>query len=288
MKELVLAILFFFCVNICFSHEIFHVKGEYTFIAPETMTIQQAKEIALQRAKIQAIADEFGTVVSQTNYTNIKNSKSHSSINFQAIGLSELRGEWIETTKEPRYEISYSEGMQIVSVVVEGSIRKLNNAYAKINVKTLRNKPDARFESTEFHNNDDLFISFQSPLDGYLAIYLLDGNDNAYCLLPYARQSNGVYSVIANKEYFFFSKTDCIISEKQFVDEYTLNCGSEVEYNKIVVIFSDNYFIKSVDLDISMQLPRQLSTKDFNIWVAKSRTSDTHMQVKEIPIKIIP
>ena len=39
------------------------VEGEYTYYAPENVTPEQAKRIALERAKTQAIADEFGTIV---------------------------------------------------------------------------------------------------------------------------------------------------------------------------------------------------------------------------------
>lgn len=271
-----------------FSQTTRKVSTEYTYLAPESMALQQAKEIALNRAKIQSIADEFGTSISQTNYTKILTGNNKSSVDFQSIGLSDLRGEWIETVGEPIYDISYSDGIQIVKVLVKGTIRKIDTSQANICAKILRNKPDIRFESSEFRNNDDLFVSFSSPIDGYLAIYFLDNVDNAFCLLPYARQTNGFYYVMANKEYIFFSKEYCGPSEIGIVDEYTMSCEGQTEYNRIVIIFSDNRFIKSNDIGKSDTLPRQLNIKDFNNWLAKSRVSDYNMQVLEIPFTIIP
>lgn len=49
----------------CFSQQIKKVEGEYTYIVPENVDLEKAKHIALERLKIQLIADEFGTTVSQ-------------------------------------------------------------------------------------------------------------------------------------------------------------------------------------------------------------------------------
>lgn len=287
MRRDLLIFLIFFSVE-AFSTTTKKVFTEYTYYAPESMALQQAKEIALNRAKIQSVADEFGTSISQTNYTRIQTGNGNSTIDFQSIGLSDLRGEWIETTEEPIYDISYSDGLQIVKVEVKGIIRSIDSLRAKINAKILRNKPEIRFESSEFRNNDDLYVSFCSPIDGYLAIYFLDNEDNAFCLLPYARQTNGFYNVMANKDYLFFSKEYCSPSENNIVDEYTMNCEGQTEYSKIVIIFSDKLFVKSNDIGKSDMLPRQLNLKDFNIWLAKSRALDYNMQVLEIPFTIIP
>ena len=77
------------------------VEGEYTYHASENVTLEQAKRTALDRAKIQALADVFGTIVSQYNATQVKNTNGHSSIDFTSIGGSEVKGEWIETIGEP-------------------------------------------------------------------------------------------------------------------------------------------------------------------------------------------
>lgn len=272
----------------CFSQTVKKVKSEYTFLAPESLSLEHAKDIALERAKMQIIADEFGTTISQTNYTNVNNRNGISSIDFQSVSMSDLRGEWIETIGNPIFSISYSEGIQSVNVQVVGRIRSLSKSYADINVKLLRNEPDTRFESKEFHNNDDLFIRLVSPIDGYITIYLLDEDGNAFCLLPYAKQSNGIFRVTANKEYMLFSKKNCPAVERNIVDEYIMTCGATPEYNKIAIVFSDNHFVKSNDSGTTSLMPRQLPSKDFHKWVAKSRCSDLNMQYIEIPFKIIP
>ena len=82
-----------------FPQKIKTVDGEYIYGVPATVDLEKAKSIALERIKIQLIADEFGTTVSQSNSTFVKNQNGKSNIDFMSIGGSEVKGEWIETEK---------------------------------------------------------------------------------------------------------------------------------------------------------------------------------------------
>lgn len=287
MKRNISTLFILFSV-VAFSQITKKVTTEYTYYASESQSLDQAKEISLQRAKIQIIADEFGTIVSQTNFTTLSNSSDKSTIDFQLVGMSDLRGEWIETIGEPTYKIFYSDGLLCVNVKVKGTIRQISSDYAKLNTKLLRNSTDLKFESAEFHNKDDLFLYFASPVNGFLLVYLIDNKDNAFCLLPYARQPEGVFEVEANKEYIFFSKKNSTFQDKTIVDEYIMTCDDNIEYNRIAIIFSENRFIKSADFGTSENIPRTLPTKDLNIWISKTRCRDLKMQYYEIPFSIKP
>lgn len=287
MRQNIFAIFVFFSA-VAFSQTTKTVTTEYTYYAPESQSLDQAKAISLQRAKIQIIADEFGTIVSQTNFTTISNSGNQSTIDFQSIGMSDLRGEWIETIGEPTYKILYSDGLLCVNAKVTGTIRQINSDYTKLNTKLLRNSTDLKFESAEFRNKDDLFLYLSSPVNGFLLVYLIDNKDNAFCLLPYARQTEGIFEIEANKEYIFFSKKYSTLQDKTMVDEYIMTCDDNIEYNRIAIIFSENRFIKSADFGLSDKMPRTLPNKDFNSWLAKARNRDLKMQYYEIPFTIKP
>ena len=73
MNRFILFIIFVSSVITGYSQRIAKVSVTYTYYASETMSIEEAKRVALDRAKIQAIADEFGTVVSQNTTTVISN-----------------------------------------------------------------------------------------------------------------------------------------------------------------------------------------------------------------------
>lgn len=261
-----------------YAQKIAKVSAHYTYYTPENVTLEDAKHIAISRAQVQAIADEFGTIISQTNSTIVHNSHDASSVDFQSIGLSDVRGEWIETIGSPKFEIFYENEILIVSVQIVGKIRELVGTKANLLLKILRNGTDDRYESSEFRDGDDLYISFQSPINGYIAIYLIDNNDNAYCLLPYRKQEDGIYAINANKRYLFFSKKNASLDEQNFVDEYVMTVQKD-EVNQIILIFSPNYFTKVNDSEHSNKSPRSCTFKELNSWLANVRKYDNSVQI---------
>lgn len=256
------------------------VHGEYVYYAPEDVSLEEAKQTALSRAKTQAIADTWGTVVAQHNATVVHNADGQSSSDFSSISSSDVRGEWIETIGTPQYEISYQKGMLVVKCTVSGKAREITQRATEFVAKLLRNGTDDRYEAHDFKSGDDLYLSFQSATDTYLAVYLVDNTGNAFCLLPYRSSKDGRVKVDANTHYLFFSADNasplCSPSE---VDEYTMTCEHSVETNYIYVISSPHPFTKAVDTVGDESLPRQLPFDLFEKWLSKNRTRDNDMQV---------
>lgn len=278
-----ICIVFSIC---CFSQKIKTVDGEYTYVVPENVNLDKAKYIALERLKIQLIEEEFGATVSQSNSTLVKNSNGKSDVDFVSIGGSEVNGEWIETIGTPRYNIYYEKDMLVVSVKAKGRIREIISTAVDVKSLVLRNGIEDRFESDTFKSGDDLYISFQSPTNGYLVVYLVDTEQRAFCLLPYQNMKEGFFNVEANKRYVLFS-TQTVASEiKPYVDEYTMTCTHDQEINQLYVIFSTSPFVKAIDDKLEKELPRELSNEDFQKWLAKYRTRDTNMVVKKTTITI--
>ena len=145
----------------CFSQQTKTVDGEYTYFVPENVDLEKAKQIALERLKTQLIADEFGTTISQSNSTLVKNSNGESEVDFLSIGGSEVKGEWIETIGKPRFDISYEKDILVVRVAVKGRIREIVSSTIDVKSLVLRNGIEDRFESNSFKSGDDLFVSFQ-------------------------------------------------------------------------------------------------------------------------------
>lgn len=286
MKHILLLLYVLFTIPV-FSQKMKTVEGEYTYHAPENVTLEEAKRIALNRAKIQALADAFGTIVSQTNATRVQNRNGNSDIDFFSIGGSEVKGEWIETVGEPQYDISYEQGMLVVKVSVKGKAREIVSAQIDIKAKVLRNGTEDKFESDEFRDGDDLYLSFVSPVSGYLAVYLVDAEQKAYCLLPYRSQTDGIYKVEANRRYVFFNIKEAPLQERPYVDEYVMTCSRSSEYNQIYVIFSPQSFAKAADNTLSETLPGVLNYKELQKWLTKYRKKDKSMNVIKKSIIII-
>lgn len=263
-------------------------SGDYTYYVPKHIALEQAERIALERAQLQILADEFGTIIESVSTTQIANSNGQSNVSTSTIGSSEVKGEWLETIGDPIYTTSYEGGMLVLHVKIKGRVREILTAPIDFKVKVLCNGIEDKFERSSFFDGDDMYLSFASPINGYLTVYLFNGNDNVYCLLPYQRQTEGMIAIKANQRYIFFSQDqtpDTI--EKQLVDEYILTADSESEFNRIYIIFSPHRFYKAADKQGSTsESPRFLSFQEFQKWLAKVRRSDNSMQlvVKDIII----
>lgn len=285
MRYFIVILLLVF-TSAAFAQKLRTVEAEYTYYAPENVTLEQARRTALDRAMIQALADEFGTIVTQQNATRVENRSGQSDIDFLSIGGSEVKGEWIETIGEPIYNIRYEGNMLVVVCKVKGKAREIVSAGIDFQAKVLRNGTDDKFESDQFRSGDDLYLSFQSPVSGYLAVYLVDASGQGYCLLPYRNQTDGICPIKANQHYLFFNVKEAPQQVRPYVDEYVMTCEHEAEHNQLYVIFSPNQFAKAADSNANDALPRQLYYTDFQEWLTNCRKRDKEMNLRMMPILI--
>lgn len=286
-KILLYSIICLFLSSNLSAQRVQKVIAKYTYYAPENITLEEAKRTALDRAKLTAIADAFGTLVTQSNSSVIKNQNGQTDDHFLMLGGSEVKGEWIETTKTPEYDIRYEGNMLVVSVEVWGRIREIVGASIDLAAKILRNGTTEKFESTQFRNGDDMYLYFRSPIDGYLVVYMLDETTlEVFCLLPYRASGDGAYPIEHDKPYILFSVKN-EPNNPGIVDEYTMTCSRDVEFNDIYIIFSPHTFSKANTTDNSNEvLPRQLSYDSFQKWLIKLRKNDPELVVNNKQIKI--
>lgn len=288
MNRFILFILLasFFLVG--YSQRAAKVSATYTYYAPETMSVEEAKRVALDRAKIQAIADEFGTIVSQSTSTVITNKNGESDTQFFALGGSDVKGEWIETIGNPEYQLKFENHFLVITCSVKGKAREINQNQIDIIAKPLRNGTTLKYESTDFRNGDDLFLYFNSPVDGFLSVYLLDEMAQiVYGILPYKTDTAPSIPIEANKEYVFFSVRDVEKKDRRMVDEYKLSCESEKEFNTLYIIFSPNRFGKRNGFDSDFDdIPDNIQYKDFKQWLSKILIKDKTIQAEQISITI--
>ncbi|MCD8386832.1 MAG: DUF4384 domain-containing protein [Bacteroidales bacterium] len=292
MRLSLLAFLIAFVTFVVSAQQTRTVDAAYTYHAAPSQSVDEAKMIALERAQIQAIANEFGTYVDQTESITYSADK----LNFLSIGGSEVRGEWIETTKEPKYEITYDQGLLVVSVTTRGVIRESAYTPIDLQVNVLRNLPDKKMVSDQFRNLDYMYMHFSSPVDGWLTVYMLDvGSQNVYRLLPYRRQKDEAFSVGADTDYYLFAPEKVPQEVSSIVDAYRLTAsGDQTEMGQLYVIFSPNHFSRASDAqsdekDVTeLDFPRQLTYRDFQKWLSRNRKRDPQMQLRVHPIFVMP
>ena len=272
------------CSLSLFAGDIERVAATYEYISDNpNETPAQVKTKAFERAKQKALEDKFGLDVSVVTSSFVSNTTGS---NVLSLGGTSVRGEWIETTKEQVLEpAAFKDGFWRIKVRVEGRAR--NNATEKADIRFtfVRDIQDLESPIT-FRDGNDLFMRFSTPVAGSLCVYLVDEDQNAFCLLPYDNNASGAQVVEANREYIFFSE-----KYERGAQEYTLNCVRSSEQNVLFVIFSPNTFIKAHDRKSGTnwrdeQLPRQLTYEAFLKWLAANQKKDASMVVRREIISI--
>ncbi|MBK6346831.1 MAG: hypothetical protein IPF68_13025 [Bacteroidales bacterium] len=183
--------------------EIKKVSGEFQVKIENNETQNQAKERAEELAKLNAIEKEFGTYVEMQTGMTVEEGK----VNYSIMAGTRMKADWIETTKK---EFSFteektgksSEKIIYVKCTIEGTAREIRSK-AKIETLSLRCPQKGCFAEA-FKNNQQLYLYFKAPVDGYLSIYIDDGVVTQR-LLPYEKMINESFIRIkGDKEYVFF------------------------------------------------------------------------------------
>lgn len=262
------------------------VRGEFTYFGDKNESREQCRMHALEGARLQALAREFGTVVSQDTYQVDQLSGREESTYFSQLNSTAVKGEWLADDGEPQYEYSLdSDGCYVVKCVVRGHARAISNEAVDFQALVLRNGIEERHAGTEFRNGDDMYLLLRTPVDGYVAVFLADDKRSVYSLLPYQNDNSGEVKVKRNKEYVFFS-ADKALPEYGVADELQLTTDQTVERNRIYVLFSPNPFSRAMDRYAGENIPRMLGADEFSAWLSKVRRNDPKMGVKIVNINI--
>ena len=249
------------------------------------MTEEQAKRKVEELARVNAIENAFGSYVEQQANITVNSGKS----DFRIIGQTKVKGEWINTLNGPEFKKDYKDGALWITCTIRGKIKEATPK-ASLEYQTL-SCPKINCRSTTFSSGEQLYLYFRSPLDGYLSVYLDDGNA-VNRLLPYtsAINSNSV-RIKADKEYFFFTKdqADSDFGKPDEVELYTLK---KQEFNTLYVIFSEQVFFKPIlNEEKSIQngylLPKTISKNKFEDWLSQNRATLNDFSDGTVDIEII-
>jgi hypothetical protein len=280
---------------------------------PERESLTEARERVLVQAKINALENAFGTLIMQGNSVYIENKKTGEKVEtnttFKMIGNTAVKGEIIQILKSDFKESKKKEKInrkkiEITYITCNIIIQAKELIDTEIEIQSFPiNSVKLIRPVTEFYEGDDLFIYFQSPVNGYLTIFL-DDNDQAQCLLPYRIMPAGLEEAMpikANKEYLFFSdKPEHNYFEDDFFaeDTYELIASSEKDLNQLYIIFSkkplnkpilnkdeNNKLLIELEKD-NYELPRVIESGAFKKWLIKIQQIRNDLQINNIMISI--
>jgi len=290
MKHTLLVICALLICLVSLAGDIKHISITYEYISDNpNETPEQAEQAAIQMAQQKALEEHFGLDVVGITSTMQRNRQEGQQVSSTSDVFSlretSVRGEWIETTSQKVLEKTFEKGFWHVKVYIAGRARNHSTEKPEIHYAFINNAHDKQ-NRDQYYDGDDIFLRFTSPISGALCVYLVDAEQNTYCLLPYQSSTIGYQKIDANQEYLFFST-----STDPNADEYTLNTMQSSEQNALYVIFSPNTFTKAADQQAGKnwrdeQLPRFLSYEDLMKWLAKNQTRDENMVVRREVVTI--
>ncbi|TSA25040.1 MAG: hypothetical protein D4R67_10850 [Bacteroidetes bacterium] len=293
--------------------QIVTVDGEAQVEFPDFKSRLEVEQEAFDKAKVNALEQAFGTAIIQGNSTYMKNLQTNKKVEtstvFNMIANTYVKGEVLEVLKKEFKEIEgemeiggKKKTVKELRCTVRIKARELTENTATCDTYLL-DCPDKRCQKTDFHNDDPLYLFFSSPSDGYVSVFLDDGNV-AQCLLPYTRlpktYQNGV-PVSAFKEYIFFSPEENLtyFESKVYTDSYVLYTDQLHEQNRIFILFSPTpieapalkaglnmEILSDFEKEKGYQVPRALESEKFQDWLIKSRLRKDDLGVKTIDITI--
>ena len=279
MKYIInLRLVFLFAATIQ-AQRITTVCGEYRYIVPEETPLNRAKQIAIDKARNEAIANEFGQVVSQSTTTTIHSSDNNSQVQSDSYTSTESKAIWLSDKQEPEVSIAYENDVLVITASVCGKVRELKTAEVELKMQVLNNG----FESNQFKNNDKVSITFKSPVSGYVAIFFRDDNAGIIsCMMPYENEDGTAREVKSNTEYTYLSTADPLYP---YQEATILVTEKPTEFDTFILIFSKKDFSMPAS-DMGDYVP-ELSVEDFHEWLCKNRIHDETMQTIEETIQII-
>lgn len=263
-----------------------NVTGETVYYDNGTHSRVECMRLAAEQARVDALAREFGTIVTQDIVQTDRIRSGRETNDLLALSMTEVKGEWLGDTAEPKYDISLDkDGNMVVKCTVRGTARAITNEAISFETSALRNGTHAVNADTRFRDGDDMYLYFLGSTDGYLTVWLEDETRTVYNLLPYPRDPKSEVKVKRYEEYTFFNPKN---TKGDFgpIEELQLTAPGDPEYNRLYVVFSPNRYSRP-PMKADEGLP-SIPSADFTKWLMKARRNDPQLGVKAINIEIEP
>lgn len=252
----------------------------------------QAYQMAINNALDKAFGSSVKSTYERVTYTEME---GRSVANYQDVRNRFLNtfpnGSWLKDHTVEYKEFKDKNGKWWMRCHVSGEARKIHNAKTKFEAQLLDGYDKFKNQSLEFKHEEQGYLYFNSPTDGYLICFYDDMKTVQRCL-PYNNSQVLQFPISNNKEYFFFSadKADYGIDISS-IDEIEFYTDKKLEYNQLYVIFSptpmSSYFINPVvELNNGYSSFKSMSREYFHNWLQENRLRNTDLQVEIIGITI--
>jgi len=279
-----------------------NIKTE-TGVFETELSNNESKDAAKKRAKegaiINALEKAFGTAVFQGNSLFVKNvttgEKTQTTTGFNTIAETYVKGEVIEELDIEFSEIPFEKIINkkkefgtIIKCNVKIKAAEYSDPNANFDAFSLNCTDTTNCKTTSFKKNEDFFLYFKSPKNGYISVFI-DDNESSSLLFPYVTNREKYYDgypIVQNKAYLLFSKEKQFNIDKLIVDELSWETRENLE--KLTILFSPNKFdLPDLKSKKSSSIPQSLPSVDFNKWLIQLRKKSKEIEIKKIVLNTI-
>ena len=240
--------------------------------------------MCIELAKAAAIKEKFGELItSDVIDSNVETNGESTNSYYWENTVAMAKGDWLGDTEKPQLDIKYEDDKLIFTAEVKGRAREIIQSKIDLKWEIMKDGLTMRKKTSIFESGERIFVNFRSPADGYVAIYLIVGDDDTSCLLPYKQDVDGRFEVKGGRDYMFFDKEE---NPKAYPKYYTMTTKRRLENNQLVIIYSPNPFTKCNDKSGDKLRPNALNTHDFQRWLLKCQREDRDMVVNKKWVKI--
>lgn len=266
----------------CLAQRIAKVHGQdtYTVTIDNPISLMEARDRCINLAEAKAIVERFGRLVTDISVVSDADINGVSTTAYYDEITSSAKGVWIKNTKEPEISVIYSDNKLMFTAEVWGEAREIVQAPVEFKWSILCGGTTRSYANKTFKNKDRLYISFQTPKDGFIAVYLIESSDEVNVLLPTG--SNPPYRVERGNNYVLFDTN----LDNSF-RPWSMTTNRPKEQNQIVIVFSTKPFDLCVATRRDSRRPDLISSHDFKNWVGNSMKYDPNFCVAKDVITII-
>ena len=268
------------------AQRVAEVSATYTYEVSEdaNITFGDAKRRCIELAKAAAIKAEVCELVSTGTIDSRMETDNSSSSSFWENTVAQAKGEWLSFLKAPSVNVECRDGKLFFTAEVKGKAREITQSRIDMKWEIMKDGSGKKIASSTFDNNERMYVKFRSPVDGYVAVYMMIiDDDETVCLLPYPRDPDGRFEVKGGRTYLFFDK-----EENPEAVHYRMKTKKSQENNIVVLIYSPHPFTKCNDITGDKLHPSSINTIEFQKWLLRCQREDHDLIVDKKWIKILP
>lgn len=285
----IISLLLFFAISTLFAQKEKEVRAIYSMELPKNLTMEQLEQSCIEQARLKAIGDAFGYLISETTVDKTQENSAGFNSSFAVLTKTNVQGEWLRNTSEPQLNWEPANKTLKLTATVNGVIREFpKTGKAKIEIH-LSNDSKMSNDITLFKDGQDLFASFQSSSKGNLSVFYVDHSSNeVYRLIPSATNNDlNTVEVFSDKVYQLFQIVSPFSDNKSIPAlSLSLPNGKDLQMDELVFVYSPNDIRKPSLIYNAGAKMYVMELSEFEQWKTSALQSNTEAVIKSIAISI--